>query len=110
MIFLDTHENIPSPHKERPASRRDAATLTEAVDNGRNTGALVPGPWTRRRWRIRRPEESQSSAEELNSEEEKELDFRTRRRQGRRIQEPEYRDERKTHDRHVSRCNFYSER
>ncbi|XP_023131916.3 centrosome and spindle pole-associated protein 1 [Amphiprion ocellaris] len=93
---------MPPPQKERPASRRDAATLTEAVDNGKSTGTLGPGYRRRRRWQLYRQKEPYSSEEELNTDEELESDFRCRRRQDRCTREPEYKEERRKQERRVN--------
>ncbi|KAM8822995.1 centrosome and spindle pole-associated protein 1 isoform 2-T2 [Spinachia spinachia] len=52
------------PPRERPASRRDAASLTEAADHGESSGTRGPGHRRQRRWHLNRPEEPHSSEEE----------------------------------------------
>ncbi|XP_022062182.2 centrosome and spindle pole associated protein 1 isoform X2 [Acanthochromis polyacanthus] len=89
--------------KERPASQRDAATLTEAVDNGKSTGSWGPGYRRRRRWQLYRRKEPCSSEEELSTDEEWDSDFRYRRRQDRRTRGPEYKEERRKQERRVNR-------
>ncbi|KAM6900545.1 uncharacterized protein cspp1a [Xenentodon cancila] len=108
-VNTNTNTNIPPPHKELPTSRRDAATLTEDIENGRPTGGRTPGgrdpgPRMRRRRNVCRSKEPPSSTEELNTDEEEMLDFRTRRRRGRHIQNHEYRDKRKAPECHVDRA------
>ncbi|KAE8279906.1 Centrosome and spindle pole associated protein 1 [Larimichthys crocea] len=82
--ILNAHANMHPPPRERPASRRDAATLTEAVDNGKKDRGF-------------------SSEEELITDTEEELEFRHRRRRDRRSPEPEYKEERKTRERRANR-------
>lgn len=104
------HTNIHSPHRERTASRRDAATLTEAGDNGKNgksTGTWGPEHQGRRRWRIYQPKEHYSSEEELNMDKDKEFDLRHRRRQDTHTPEPEYKEERRTREHRANRCSFF---
>ncbi|XP_047185940.1 centrosome and spindle pole-associated protein 1 isoform X2 [Scophthalmus maximus] len=92
---LYTHTNTLPPYRERPASRRDAATLTEAVD-----GVKSPGTWDpshrrqRRRWLIYRPTEPYSSEEEPITDKEEELEFGRRRRKGRNTPEADVKEER----------------
>lgn len=104
---LNTHTNTRLPPGEHHASRRDAATLTETVDNGKSTGACAPGHQGRRRWQLHRPKEPYNSEEELTTDKEEELEFRHRRRQGRYTPEPEYQEERKTRERRANRCSFF---
>ncbi|KAM9337207.1 centrosome and spindle pole-associated protein 1 [Symphorus nematophorus] len=102
----NTHTNIhPLPPSERPASRRDAATLTEALDNGERTGTWAPPHQRRRRWQRRRwRHEPYSSEEELTTNSEEELEFRHRRRQDRPTPESEYKEERRTRERRANRA------
>ncbi|XP_008301077.1 centrosome and spindle pole-associated protein 1, partial [Stegastes partitus] len=102
LSFLNTNAKIPPPRNEHPASRRDAATLTEVVDNGKSTETWGPGYQRRRRWQLYRQKEPYSSEEELNTDEERESDFRGRRRQDRRTQE--YKEERRTREHRVNRA------
>ena len=104
--ILNTHTNIGLPPRERPASRRDAATLTEVVDNGRSTGTLGPGHRGRRRWHIYRPKEPYSSEDESITDREDELEFRHRRRRDRYTPEPEYKEERRTRQSRANRWSF----
>ncbi|KAA8580783.1 hypothetical protein FQN60_013741 [Etheostoma spectabile] len=97
--ILNTHTNTHHPPRERPASRRDAATLTETVDNGKNIGTWGPGHRRRRRWQLHRPEEPYSSEEEPITDKDNEFEFRHRRRQDRHTPEPEYKVERRTRER-----------
>uniref|UniRef100_A0AAQ4NVL5 Centrosome and spindle pole associated protein 1 n=1 Tax=Gasterosteus aculeatus aculeatus TaxID=481459 RepID=A0AAQ4NVL5_GASAC len=53
-----------SPPRERPASRRDAASLTEPADHGESSGTWGPGRRRQRRWHLNRPKEPHSSDEE----------------------------------------------
>ncbi|XP_069007777.1 centrosome and spindle pole-associated protein 1 [Embiotoca jacksoni] len=100
LSFLNTQTNIPPPHKEQPASK-DAATLTEAVDQEKSTETWAPGYQQRKRWQLHRLKEPCSSEEELNTDKEK-FDFRRGRRQDRHTQEPEYKEER-TQEQRVNR-------
>ncbi|XP_040922248.1 centrosome and spindle pole-associated protein 1 [Toxotes jaculatrix] len=94
--ILNTHNSIPLPYRERPASRRDAATLTEAVGNGKSTETWDQGHRGRRRWQLYGPKEPCSSDEELITDKEEELEFRYRRRKDRHTPEPEDKEERRT--------------
>lgn len=105
--ILNTHTNIRLPPRERPASRRDAATLTEVVDNGRSKGTFGPGHRGRRRWQIHRPREPYSSEDEPITDGEDELEFRRRRRRDRYTPEPEYKEERRTRQHRANRCSFF---
>lgn len=100
---LNTHTHIQPPPRERPASRRDAATLTEAVDNGQRG----PGHQGRRRWQLHRPKEPYSSDEELSTEREEEFKFRNRRTQDRHTPEPERKEGRRTRKHRTERWSFY---
>lgn len=104
---LNTYTDSQPPPRERPASRRDAATLTEAVDNGKRTGTLGPGHRGRRRWRLRRLSEPYSSEEELSTDREEELKFITRRRRDRHTPEPEQKEGRRARECRTKRCNFF---
>lgn len=53
-----------SPPRERPASRRDAASLTEPADHGESSGTWGPGRRRQRRRHLNRPKEPHSSDEE----------------------------------------------
>lgn len=97
--FLNAQTSTPLPHKELPASRRDAATLTETRDTGRS--ALSLGPPRRRRWQIHKPREFHSSEEEeLCTDEEQDFDLSHRRRWDK---EPRYREEKRTQKHRVDR-------
>ncbi|XP_044031547.1 centrosome and spindle pole-associated protein 1 isoform X2 [Siniperca chuatsi] len=100
--ILNTHTNIHPPPRERTAFRRDAATLTEAVDNGKSTGTWGLGHRGRRRWQLHRPKETYTSEEEQITDKEDELAFRHRRRQDRHTPEPEYKEERRTRERRAN--------
>ncbi|XP_037549900.1 centrosome and spindle pole-associated protein 1 [Nematolebias whitei] len=93
--ILNTQTNTPPPpHKDCPAFRRDAATLTEAGDTEKNTRILDPP--RRRRWQIHKPRELYSSEEELCTDEEEDFDFRRRRRPDRDTHEPQYHKKRRS--------------
>ncbi|XP_071341370.1 centrosome and spindle pole-associated protein 1 [Trachinotus anak] len=102
--ILNTHTNIPPSCRERPACRRDAATLTAAVDNGKSTGTSKPGFWGRRRWQLYRPKEPYSSGEEPITDKEEELEFRHRRRKHRHTPEPVYKEKRRVREHRVDRA------
>ncbi|XP_068588339.1 centrosome and spindle pole-associated protein 1-like isoform X2 [Cebidichthys violaceus] len=102
--ILNIHRNTHRPPKERPASRRDAASLTEAVDNGKSTGTWGPGHRRRKRWQLGGPKEPYSSEEEPITDKEEELEFRDRRRQDRHTPEPEYKEERRARERRANRA------
>ncbi|XP_034562108.1 centrosome and spindle pole-associated protein 1 isoform X2 [Notolabrus celidotus] len=104
LLIPNILSNYPSPPWERPASRRDAATLTEARDDGKRTGAWNPVHRARRRWQIVRQKEPYSSEEELNSDREEVVEFRHRRRQDRYTPEPEFKVERRTRERRAHRA------
>ncbi|XP_039983478.1 centrosome and spindle pole-associated protein 1 [Xiphias gladius] len=93
--ILNTHTNIVPPYRERSASRRDAASLTEAVGNAKSTGTWDPHHWRQRRWQLCRPKDPYSSEEELITDKEEELEFRHRRRKDRHTAEPDYKEERR---------------
>ncbi|XP_035509088.1 centrosome and spindle pole-associated protein 1 [Morone saxatilis] len=101
--ILNTHTNIHPPPRERPASKRDAATLTEAVDSGKRRGTWGPGHRRRRRWQLYRLKKPNSSEDEPNTDKEEELEFRHRRRQDRDTPEPEYKEERRTREHRANR-------
>ncbi|XP_074549725.1 centrosome and spindle pole-associated protein 1 isoform X2 [Halichoeres trimaculatus] len=94
-ILLNHHP----PPWERPASRKDAATLTEALDDGKRTNHRG-----RKRWQIVRRKESYSSEEEFDSDREEEFLFRRRRRQDRHTPEPECKEERRTRQHKADRA------
>ncbi|XP_041670613.1 centrosome and spindle pole-associated protein 1 [Cheilinus undulatus] len=94
-LFSNTQTNDHHPPWEHPASRRDAATLTEAVDDGKRAETWVPGHRGRRRWRVIRPKESYSSEEEMSTDREEDLGLRHRQRHSRTTPEPVYREERR---------------
>lgn len=96
--FLNTQTNTPLPHKELPASRRDAATLTETGDTGGSAWSLDPP--RRRRWQIHKPRELRSSEEELCTDEEQDYEFSRKRREEK---EPRYKEERRTQKHKVDR-------
>ncbi|XP_067434660.1 centrosome and spindle pole associated protein 1 isoform X1 [Thunnus thynnus] len=105
--ILNSHTNIHHPQREHAASTRDAATLTEAGDNGKNgksTETWGPGHQERRRWHLYRPKELYSSEEELNIDKDKELDLRHRRWQDTHTPKPEYKEERRTWERRTKRA------
>ncbi|XP_074478579.1 centrosome and spindle pole-associated protein 1 isoform X2 [Sebastes fasciatus] len=91
--ILNTHTNTHPPPRQRPASRRDAATLTETVDNGKSTVSWRPGRRGRRRWQIRRLKEPYNSEEVPITEKEDELEFRHR---GQQDRHAPYKEERRT--------------
>ncbi|XP_050922574.1 centrosome and spindle pole-associated protein 1 isoform X1 [Lates calcarifer] len=105
--ILSTHTNVSPPSRERPASRRDAATLTEAVDHGKSTGTWDPGCRGRRRWQLHRPKEPYSSEEELIIDKEEELEFRHRRRKDRYSPEPEEKEERRIREQRANRFSLF---
>ncbi|KAL6097884.1 cspp1 [Pungitius sinensis] len=76
----EPHSSEEEPMRERPASRRDAATLTDAGLDGKGTGTRG-----RRRWQLRRLNEPRSSEEEsiILTDTEEELESRRRRRRER---------------------------
>ncbi|XP_070709443.1 centrosome and spindle pole-associated protein 1 [Pempheris klunzingeri] len=102
--ILNTYTNKHPPHGERPAPRRNAATLTKAVDDGKSTGIWGSGHRGRRRWQLHRQREPFSSEEELITDKEEELQLRHRRRQGRYTPRPEYTEERRTWGRRANRA------
>lgn len=104
--ILNTHTNIVPPYRERSASRRDAASLTEAVGNAKSTGTWDPHHWRRRRWQLCRPKDPYSSEEELITDKEEELEFRHRRRKDRHTAEPDYKEERRIKECRANRCSF----
>ncbi|KAI3355250.1 hypothetical protein L3Q82_018103 [Scortum barcoo] len=77
--ILNAFTNIHPPPREHAASRRDAATLTEAVDNGKRG----PAHRGRRRWQLHKLKEPCSSEEQLITDTEEELEFRHKRKQDR---------------------------
>ncbi|XP_059182691.1 centrosome and spindle pole-associated protein 1 isoform X2 [Centropristis striata] len=93
--ILNTRTNIHPPPRERSASRRDAATLTEVVDNGNSTGSHGRGHRRRRHWQIHRPKKHYSSEEEPITDKEDEVEFRHKRQQDRHTPEPKYKEERR---------------
>ncbi|XP_073344164.1 centrosome and spindle pole-associated protein 1 [Pagrus major] len=88
---INTHNNTHPPSREQPGSRKDAATLTESVDNAKRTGTWGRGYQGRRRWQIYRLKEPYSSEEELSTDREEELEFKHRRRRGRHSPERDHR-------------------
>ncbi|XP_038583643.1 centrosome and spindle pole-associated protein 1 [Micropterus salmoides] len=102
---LSTHTNILPPPRERAVSRRDAATLTEAVDNGQSTRTWGLGQRGRRRWQLYGPKQQYSSDEELITDKEEELELRHRRRQDSHTPVPEYKEERRTRERRANRAH-----
>nr|XP_020455583.1 centrosome and spindle pole-associated protein 1 isoform X2 [Monopterus albus] len=91
LSIFNTHTNIPTPH------RRDAATLTEAVDIGKSTEPWDPGHRPRRPWQLYRPKEPYSSEEELISDKDEEVRHRSRK--DSHSPEPEYKVERRNRER-----------
>ncbi|MED6243235.1 hypothetical protein ATANTOWER_016963 [Ataeniobius toweri] len=79
LSFLNTQTSTPPGFKESSESRRNAATLTKAGNNGRTPDTWRHGPQRRRRWQIDQPKKTHSSEEELNTDEEEDFDFRGRR-------------------------------
>ncbi|KAM6971588.1 centrosome and spindle pole-associated protein 1 [Tautogolabrus adspersus] len=100
----DTHKSDHPVPWERPAYRRDAATLTDAVEDGKRIGTWAPVHRGRKRWQIIRTNEPYNSEEELNTDKEEELEFKHRRRHGRHTPEPEYKGERRTRERRANRA------
>lgn len=106
--FIDTHSNMPpSSSKVRPASRRDAATLTEAVDNGKSTGTWGLSHRRRRLWQIYRPNEPYSSEEEPITNKEEDFDFQYGRGEDTLIQDPKHKEEKITQEHRVDKYSFY---
>ncbi|XP_047205518.1 centrosome and spindle pole-associated protein 1-like isoform X2 [Girardinichthys multiradiatus] len=99
LSFLNTQTSTPPGFKESSESRRNAATLTKAGNNGRTPDTWRHGPQRRRRWQIDQPKKTHSSEEELNTDEEEDFDFRGRRRQDRITYEQEYNEESGTPER-----------
>ncbi|XP_029979795.1 centrosome and spindle pole-associated protein 1 [Sphaeramia orbicularis] len=92
-----TSTNVHFAHRERPASRRDAATLTEAVDNGKSPGNGDPRHQRRSRWNLPRPKEIYySSEEEFNTDKEEELSHSMS--QNGHTQKPDYKEEKITRE------------
>lgn len=102
--FPNTDTNIAPLHKERCPSRKDAAVLTEALNDG--TSTWIRGPRRRRRWQIYRVKEPYGSEDELNTDGEDEFDLKYRREKDRDTQEPEYKEEMPAHERRLNRCPF----
>ncbi|XP_034415606.1 centrosome and spindle pole associated protein 1 [Cyclopterus lumpus] len=100
--ILNIHKHIHPPPREHPASRRVAATLTEAVDNGESTGTRGPGHRRRRQRQLPKPKEPYSSEEEPITDKEEELEFRHKRRQDGHTLEPEYTEGRRTRERRAN--------
>nr|XP_046227260.1 centrosome and spindle pole-associated protein 1 isoform X2 [Scatophagus argus] len=100
---FNTYPNAHSPLREPPASRRDAATLTEAADDGKRTSTWGPGHRGRRRWQLYRRREPYSSEEELSTDREEEFELRHRRKQDRHTPEPEYKEGRKSRQHRANR-------
>ena len=94
---IGTHNNPHPPPREHPRSRRDAATLTESLDNAKRTGTRRPAYQGRRRWQIYQLKEPYSSEEELSTDREEELEFKHRRRRERHSSERDHR---------ANRCSF----
>ncbi|XP_036934487.1 centrosome and spindle pole-associated protein 1 isoform X2 [Acanthopagrus latus] len=88
---IGTHNNPHPPPREHPRSRRDAATLTESLDNAKRTGTRRPAYQGRRRWQIYQLKEPYSSEEELSTDREEELEFKHRRRRERHSSERDHR-------------------
>ncbi|XP_065804861.1 centrosome and spindle pole-associated protein 1 isoform X1 [Labrus bergylta] len=98
----DTHKSDHHAHWERPAYRRDAATLTDAVEGGKRTGTWAPVHRGRKRWQIIQTNEPYKSEEELNTD--KEEEFKHRRRHDTHTPEPEYKEERRSRERRANRA------
>ncbi|XP_062297968.1 centrosome and spindle pole-associated protein 1 [Scomber scombrus] len=104
---VNSHTNIDRPRREHAASRRNAATLTEAENNRKkkeSTESWGQGHQGRRRWHVYRPKEHYSSEDELKMDKDKELDLRHRRWQDTPTPEPEYKEERRTLERRAKRA------
>lgn len=97
-----TQSTLPPPPTERPASRRDAATLTEAVANGKRAGILGPGHRCRRRWKHHSLNVPYISEEEPSTDGEDELINRMRQDNP----EPERKEGRRAREHRKKRCNF----
>ncbi|XP_030253670.1 centrosome and spindle pole-associated protein 1 isoform X2 [Sparus aurata] len=80
---ISTHNNPHPLSREHLRSRRDAATLTESLDNAKRTGTRRPAYQGRRRWQIYHLKEPYSSEEELSTDKEEEFEFKHRRRRER---------------------------
>lgn len=94
---ISTHNNPHPPSREHLRSRRDAATLTESLDNAKRTGTRRPAYQGQRRWQIYHLKEPYSSEEELSTDREEEFDFKHRRRRERHTPERDHR---------ANRCSF----
>lgn len=105
MSILNTHTNMPPIHRERP-QKRDAATLTEAVDNGKSMKTWDAGHQRRRRWQLYNPKEPFASEEEIITDNDEELDFRQRWIKDRHTPEPESSEEWRTREHKANRCSF----
>ncbi|XP_024910417.1 centrosome and spindle pole-associated protein 1 isoform X1 [Cynoglossus semilaevis] len=81
LLVLKTQTKTSTPQTKRPLSRRDAATLTEAVEKTTNRRTWDRSERRRKRWLLYRPVELHSSEEELfrDEEEEGEIDLGPRR-------------------------------
>ncbi|CAJ1082220.1 centrosome and spindle pole-associated protein 1 isoform X1 [Xyrichtys novacula] len=95
--------NYHPPLWERPSSRKDAATLTEEVGNGKRTGAWIPAQRGRRRWQIIKQRGSYSSEEELDIDREQELVIRRIRRHSD-TPELKYKEERRAREHRATRA------
>ncbi|XP_030611857.1 centrosome and spindle pole-associated protein 1 isoform X2 [Archocentrus centrarchus] len=95
---------VPLP-KERCPSRKDAAILTEALNDGTSTWIRGPVQRRRRRWQIYRVEEPYSSEDEINTDREDEFDLKYRRGKDRDTQEPEHKEEMTARERRVNRVS-----
>lgn len=94
---ISTHNNPHPLSREHLRSRRDAATLTESLDNAKRTGTRHPAYQGRRRWQIYHLKEPYSSEEELSTDKEEEFEFKHRRRRERHTPE---------RDNRANRCSF----
>lgn len=99
-----TQSTLPPPPTERPVSRRDAATLTEAVVNGKRAGILGPGHQRRRRWQRHSLNVPYISEEEPSTDGEDELINRMR--QDSHSPEPERKEGRRAREHRKKRFNF----
>uniref|UniRef100_A0AAQ6IQL2 Centrosome and spindle pole-associated protein 1 C-terminal domain-containing protein n=2 Tax=Anabas testudineus TaxID=64144 RepID=A0AAQ6IQL2_ANATE len=97
LSILNTHTNMPPIHRERP-QKRDAATLTEAVDNGKSMKTWDAGHQRRRRWQLYNPKEPFASEEEIITDNDEELNFRQRWIKDRHTPEPESSEEWRTRE------------
>ncbi|KAG7525099.1 hypothetical protein JOB18_022233 [Solea senegalensis] len=101
---LNTKANITTPRTGRPASRRDAATLTEAENQGKSRRTWDRRQRRRRRLLLCRPIEPYSSEEEPFTDEEERLEFGERRRKNTDVPELEGKEEKSMRERSDKRA------